>query len=170
MARIDRTLVGESCVGELPEIAHIELVLGPRGSPVEAAFVQALALPTAGHTPLFAVIAPNLMPKPATLMVPKATIRSGRQLPLIFGAAQTAIGRAVADTVAEGLIPAAEAEDLFVIVSCVVVEEARDADRVYRWNYEATRTALRRAITGEPTVARVLAEKDQAVHPEYPRR
>jgi 5,6,7,8-tetrahydromethanopterin hydro-lyase len=166
---IDRTLVGEACVGGGPEIAHIELVVGPRGSPVELAFVQGLAHPTRGHTPLLALIAPNLMAKPATLMVPKATIRHRRQLSLFFGAAQAGVARAVAHTVASGLIDAGQAEDVFIIASCVVLPEASDEDLVFSWNYEATRTALGRALRGEPSVYQVLEEEDRVVHPEYPR-
>ena len=41
MAKIDRMLVGESLVGEGNEVAHIDLIIGPRGSPVETAFANA---------------------------------------------------------------------------------------------------------------------------------
>ena len=42
MAKIDRMLVGESLVGDGNEVAHIDLIIGPRGSPVESAFANAL--------------------------------------------------------------------------------------------------------------------------------
>ena len=32
MANIDRMMVGESLVGEGNEVAHIDLIIGPRGS------------------------------------------------------------------------------------------------------------------------------------------
>ena len=39
------TLVGEALVGEGPEIAHIDLIIGAKGGAVEQAFVTALASP-----------------------------------------------------------------------------------------------------------------------------
>ena len=42
MAKINGVCVGESLVGEGNEVAHIDLLIGPRGSPVEAAFCNAL--------------------------------------------------------------------------------------------------------------------------------
>ena len=38
MAKIDRMLVGEALVGDGNEVAHIDLIIGPRGSPAETAF------------------------------------------------------------------------------------------------------------------------------------
>jgi len=87
------TLVGEALVGEGPEIAHIDLVIGSRGGPVEQAFVNALASPAVGHTPLLAVLEPNLPAKPYTLMVNKVTIKRAGQAVLIFGPAQAAVGQ-----------------------------------------------------------------------------
>ena len=69
------TLVGEALVGEGTEIAHIDLVIGKKGGAVEQAFVTALASPAKGHTPLLAVLEPNLPTKPSTLMVNKVTIK-----------------------------------------------------------------------------------------------
>ena len=40
--KIDRVLVGEALVGEGNELAHIDLIMGPRGSPAEFAFCSTL--------------------------------------------------------------------------------------------------------------------------------
>lgn len=42
MAKINRVLVGESLVGDGNEVAHIDLIIGPRGSAAETAFCNAL--------------------------------------------------------------------------------------------------------------------------------
>ena len=52
MAKIDRMMVGESLVGEGNEVAHIDLIIGPRGSPVESAFANALTNNKDGFTRL----------------------------------------------------------------------------------------------------------------------
>jgi len=77
MPKIDRMMVGESLVGEGNEVAHIDLLIGPRGSPVEAAFANALTNNKDGFTSLLAVIAPNLLTKPATVLFNKVVQNSG---------------------------------------------------------------------------------------------
>jgi 5,6,7,8-tetrahydromethanopterin hydro-lyase len=161
----ENALIGEALVGDGLEIAHIDLVIGRKGSAVEQAFVSALASPRMGHTPLLAVLEPNLQPKPATLMVNKVTIKSAGQALLMFGPAQAAVAKAVMDCVAEGTIPEAEAENLLIIVSVFIEWDAEDKKKVYDYNYEATKLAIQRAMKGEPTVKEALAKKDSAKHP-----
>ncbi|NLZ30838.1 MAG: formaldehyde-activating enzyme [Methanomicrobiales archaeon] len=165
MANFEHALIGEALVGEGPEVAHIDLVIGKKGSSVEQAFVTALASPARGHTPLLAVLTPNIPAKPPTLMVNKVTIKNAGQALLIFGPAQAAVAKAVVDSVAEGIIPEDEADDLLIIASVFIEWDASDKKKIYDWNYEATKTAIRRAIAGEPKMKEVLAAKDTAKHP-----
>jgi len=165
MVDFEHALIGEALVGEGPEVAHIDLVVGKKGSSVEQAFVTALASPARGHTPLLAVLTPNVPAKPSTLMVNKVTIKNAAQALLIFGPAQAAVAKAVVDSVAEGIIPEAEADNLLIIASVFIEWDAKDKKKIYDWNYEATKTAIRRAIRGEPKMKDVLAQKDTAKHP-----
>jgi 5,6,7,8-tetrahydromethanopterin hydro-lyase len=126
MAKINRVLVGESLVGDGNEVAHIDLVIGPRGSAAETAFVNALANNKDGFTTLLAVIAPNLPCKPNTIMFNKVTIKDARQAVQMFGPAQYGVAKAVQDSVAEGVIPANEADDVFVLVGVFIHWEAAD--------------------------------------------
>ena len=96
MAKIDRVMVGESLVGDGNEVAHIDLILGPRGSAAESAFTNALTNNKDGFTSLLAVVAPNLMCKPATVMFNKVTIKGAKQAVQMFGPAQRAVAMAVA--------------------------------------------------------------------------
>lgn len=165
MVNFEHALIGAALVGEGPEVAHIDLVIGKKGSSVEQAFVTALASPARGHTPLLAVLTPNIPAKPPTLMVNKVTIKNATQALLIFGPAQAAVAKAVVDSVAEGIIPESEADNLLIIASVFIEWDAVDKKKIYDWNYEATKTAIRRAITGEPKMNEVLAKKDTAKHP-----
>ncbi len=128
-------------------------------------FVPALASPARGHTPLLAVLTPNIPAKPPTLMVNKVTIKNASQALLIFGPAQAAVAKAVVDSVAEGVIPETEADTLLIIASVFIEWDAADKKKIHDWNYEATKIAISRAIAGEPAVAEVLAQKDTAKHP-----
>ena len=50
MAKISKVMVGKSLVGEGNEVAHVDLLIGPRGSPVETAFCNALTNNKDGFT------------------------------------------------------------------------------------------------------------------------
>ncbi|HSD57714.1 MAG TPA: formaldehyde-activating enzyme [Methanotrichaceae archaeon] len=159
------TLIGEALVGDGSEIAHIDLVIGTKGSAVDQAFVSALASPAKGHTPLLAVLEPNMPTKPATLMVNKVTIKGVQQAVLMYGPAQAAVAKAVMDCVSEGTIPEEMAEDILIIVSVFIEWDANDKKKIYENNYQATKLAIERAVTGKPTVKEVMAKKESAKHP-----
>ncbi len=158
-------LLGEALIGEGPEIAHIDLVIGDKKGPVGMAFVNSMSHMSAGHTPLLAVIRPNLLTKPSTLVVPKVTVQNLEQAAQVFGPAQTAVAKAVADTVEEGLMPKGKVEDIVIIVSVFVHPEAEDYSKIYRYNYGATKLAIQRAMEGFPSVDKVIYEKDRSTHP-----
>jgi len=158
-------LIGEALIGDEPELAHIDLLIGDKDGPVGMAFANGLAQLSAGHTPLLSVIRPNLPPKPATLIVPKVTVKNMDQAAQIFGPAQTAVAKAVVDSVAEGVIPKAEVENLVLVVSVFIHPQARDYDAIYRYNYGATKLAVKRAMESFPDIDTVLYEKDRSTHP-----
>src|ERR687883_1709167 len=114
MPRINNVCVGESLIGDGNEVAHIDLIIGPRGTPAEQAFCQALISQREGVNGLLAVIGPNLMCKPNTVMFNKVTIKNAKQAVQMFGPAQRAVATAVADCLADGTIPAEEADDIFI--------------------------------------------------------
>src|SRR5574338_1203503 len=126
MAKINKLMVGESLVGDGNEVAHIDLIIGPRGSPAEAAFAHALTNNKDGFSSLLAVVAPNLMVKPATVMFNKVTIKGAKQAVQMFGPAQRGVAMAVADCVEGGTIPANEADDRFRCVGVFIHWEAAD--------------------------------------------
>lgn len=165
MAKINRVMVGESLVGDGNEIAHIDLILGPRGSAAESAFCNALVNNKDGFTSLLAVVAPNLLCKPNTVMFNKVTIKGAKQAVQMFGPAQRAVAMAVADSVEDGTIPANEADDIFVAVGVFIHWDASDDAKIQDFNYRATREAIQRAVAGSPTAAEVVAKKGSATHP-----
>ena len=165
MATVNKVLVGESLVGDGNEVAHIDLLIGPRGSAVEAAFCNALTINKDGFTSLLAVVAPNLATKPNTVMFNKVTIKGATQAVQMFGPAQYAVAKAVADSVADGTIPADEADDLFICVGVFIHWLAEDDAKIQDYNYRAVKESIERAMAGKPTSAEVVAQKDSASHP-----
>jgi 5,6,7,8-tetrahydromethanopterin hydro-lyase len=165
MAKINRVLVGESLVGEGNEVAHIDLIIGPRGSAAETAFCNALTNNKDGFTSLLAVVAPNLLTKPNTVLFNKVTIKGAKQAVQMFGPAQHAVALAVADSVEDGTIPKDEADDLFICVGVFIHWQADDDKKIQEFNYKATREALQRAVAGEPSAAEVVSKKSSVAHP-----
>jgi 5,6,7,8-tetrahydromethanopterin hydro-lyase len=157
--------VGEALVGEGNEIAHIDLLIGKKDGPVGQAFANALVNQSAGHTTLLAVLTPNLVAKPATVMVTKVTIKGMKQAVQMFGPAQSAVAKAVADCVAEGTIPAADAEDLVIVCGVFIHPEAEDNAKILKFNYEATKLSIQRAMKNEPPIGEITAKKDSVEHP-----
>ena len=165
MAKINRVCVGESLVGEGNEVAHIDLLIGPRGSAVETAFCNALTNNKDGFTSLLAVVAPNLITKPNTVMFNKVTIKGAKQAVQMFGPAQHAVAKAVADSVADGTIPQNEADDIFICVGVFIHWEAADDKKIQQYNYQATKESIQRAVAGTPSAKEVVAKKSSVKHP-----
>ncbi|HLN07594.1 MAG TPA: formaldehyde-activating enzyme [Xanthobacteraceae bacterium] len=165
MAKINKLCVGESLVGEGNEVAHIDLLIGPRGSAAETAFANCLTNNKDGFTALLAVVAPNLIAKPATVMFNKVTIKGAKQAVQMFGPAQHAVAKAVADSVADGTIPVAEADDLFICVGVFIHWDAKDDKKIQEYNYKATKESIARAVAGEPKASEVVAKRDSVKHP-----
>ncbi len=157
-------LIGEALIGEEPELAHVDLMIGDKEGPVGQAFANGMTQLSAGHTPLLSVIRPNLPTKPATLIVPKVTVKDMDQAAQIFGPAQAAVAKAVADAVEEGIIPKDQVEDLVIVASVFIHPQATSYNRIYRYNYGATKLALKRALASFPDIDTVLDEKDRAAH------
>ena len=161
-----RTLsVGESLVGDGNEVAHIDLLIGSKDGPVGEAFAGALLNQKEGHTNLLAVVAPNLPAKPDTIMANKVTIKGEKQVGQMFGPAQAAVARAVVDSVRDGVISEAEAEDLCIIVGVFIHWLAEDDKKIFDWNYQATKESIARAMAGEPAAATVAEQAAEARHP-----
>lgn len=158
-------LIGEALVGEGEEVAHVDLLIGDKDGPVGDAFASGMSNLSAGHTPLLAVIRPNLPPKPHTLLIPKVTVRNLEEAGKIFGPAQAAVAKAVADSVEAGIIPSDKVEDWVVVCSVFIHPNAKDFRRIYHYNYGATRLALKRALDKYPSLEKVIYDKDRAKHP-----
>ena len=152
------TIIGEAFAGSGPNAAHINVVIGRKGGPVETAWATALATPRSGYIPFLTVLRPNLPVKPMTLFVNKADLRGDTHSTLTWGPAQAGVAAGVTLAVAEGLIPAAEADEVLAIVAVWIDWAADDAALVFANNKVATHDAIAAAVRGVPAIGDVLAE------------
>src|SRR6187399_3748491 len=152
MDKISGVGVGESLVGDGNEVAHVDLLIGPRGSAVETAFCNSLTNNKDGFTTLLAVVAPNLAAKPDTILFNKVTIKGAKQAVQMFGPAQAAVARAVVDSVESGVIPKDKANDLCILVGVFIHWEASDDKKIYDYNYQAAKESIARALGKKPSI------------------
>jgi 5,6,7,8-tetrahydromethanopterin hydro-lyase len=157
--------IGEALAGDGNEIAHIDLLIGSKDGPVGTAFANALANQSHGHTNLLAVLEPNLICKPATVMITKVTIKGLGQAVQMFGPAQYAVAKAVADSVGDGTIPESQAENLVCVCGVFIHPEAKDNQKILDYNYEATKQAIANAMKQQPAIGEITSKKDTAKHP-----
>jgi 5,6,7,8-tetrahydromethanopterin hydro-lyase len=159
--------IGEALTGEGNEVAHIDLMIGSKDGPVGHAFANALANQKQGFSNLLALLTPNLMSKPAAVLITKVTIKGADQAVLMFGAAQKAVAKAVSDCVASGVIPKDQVDELVIVCGVFIHWDAKDKKKIYQYNYDATKLAIQRAMRGEPKIDEILKQKDTAKHPFF---
>ena len=161
--------IGEALVGDGNEVAHIDLLIGPKNGPVGSAFTNALADQKAGHSSLLAVLEPNLICKPATVLITKVTIKGAKQAVQMFGPAQAAVAKAVSDSVASGVIPKHLADTFCIVCGVFIHWDAKDDVKIFQNNYEATKLSIARAMKGEPTIDEILQKRESVKHPFSPK-
>ena len=111
------------------------------------------------------MLAPNVGVKPATVMITKVTIKGAKQAVQMFGPAQYAVAKAVADSVEAGVIAKDQAEKLCIVCGVFIHWAAEDDKKIFQYNYDATKLAIARAMKNEPSASEMLAKKDSAKHP-----
>jgi 5,6,7,8-tetrahydromethanopterin hydro-lyase len=157
--------LGESLVGDGNEVAHVDLIIGSKTGPAGQAFTQALSRQSDGFSTLLAVVTPNLPAKPDTLLFNKVTIKGAAQAVQMFGPAQAAVARAVVDSVASGVIPRDKADDYCILVGVFIHWDAKDDKKIFKFNYQATKESIERALKGQPKVDAVISGAKTATHP-----
>jgi 5,6,7,8-tetrahydromethanopterin hydro-lyase len=161
--------LGESLVGDGNEVAHIDLIIGSKSGPAGTAFCNALTNNKDGFTTLLAVVTPNLPAKPDTLLFNKVTIKGAKQAVQMFGPAQAAVARAVVDSVESGVIPRDKADDYCIMVGVFIHWDASDDQKIYDYNYQATKESIQRALAHKPSLNEVIAGSKTSKHPFSPK-
>lgn len=151
--------------------AMLEVLIGSVNGPAGQAFANLMGQ-TEGHTRMFAMRACNQQVRPATLMVPKVTIKSSAYVNLFGGPVQSAIADGVLDSVIAGIIPAHLANELCIIVMVWIAPDCAanpEVDRkdLYRTNYEAMKLAIARAMNNSPSIEELVANRHKIFHEMY---
>ena len=87
----------------------------------------------------------------------------------MFGPAQFAVAKAVADSVADGVIPKDKCDEWCIVCGVFIHWEAEDDVKIYDFNYQATKESIERALASKPSVDEVLVGAKDAKHPYSPK-
>ena len=98
-------------------------------------------------------------------MITKVTIKGMKQAVQMFGPAQYAVAKAVADALGDGTIPADQADSLVIVCGVFIHPAAADNAKILKFNYEATKLSIERAMANSPTAAEITSKKDTVEHP-----
>jgi 5,6,7,8-tetrahydromethanopterin hydro-lyase len=154
---------GKDVTAAMPEI-----LIGSVDGPVGTAFANMMAQ-TKGHTAMFAVRDINQMVRPATMMVPKVTLKDSLNIELFGGVVQAGVADGIVDAVIEGIIPKELVNDLCIVALLWIdpgcaKEESLDKADLYKNNYEAIKLALKRALNDEPSIDELIANRHKIKH------
>ncbi len=149
--------------------AEPEIVIGELDGPVGQAMATLVGDQVKGHTRVFAILNSDVQVKPATLMVSKVTVSSGKYTNILMGSVQAGIANGVLDAVRQGIIPKEKANELGIIYSIwldpsVLEVEKVDYQGLFEVNREATVKVIRKALAGEPSIDWLLEHQDSVEH------
>lgn len=107
--------------------------------------------------PFTVVVKPGVIARPTTLFVSKGPSINEFHSKLIYGAAQMGVAKALVESLRDLNFPAGAAENWVAIIAVLVPEAADSEDEVFANNLVATRTAIRNAMQGYPSLGDCVA-------------
>ncbi len=134
--------LGTGAAGEGAESVQLDLVAGPKGSPLGDSYAYQLTYPLHRREALTTILEPNLTVRPATLILPTVEQKNLRQANMIYGPTQSAVAKAIADALEAGTIPAAAMEDEVMVVLASVDPRALDRHALYHNVHQAMAAAI----------------------------
>ncbi|HIP96517.1 MAG TPA: 4-hydroxy-tetrahydrodipicolinate synthase [Anaerolineae bacterium] len=138
--------LGTGATGEEPECVQLDLVAGPKTSPLGEAYAYQLTYPLHRREALTTILEPNLTVRPPTLILPTLEQKNLRQANMIYGPTQSAVARAIVDALEAGVIPESAMDTQVMIALASVHPRALDRHALYRNVYQAMGQAIRQAF------------------------
>jgi formaldehyde-activating enzyme len=125
---------------------QIDLVAGPKTTPLGDAYALQLTYPLHGREALTTILEPGLTVRPSTLLLPTLVQKNLRQANMIYGPTQSALARAIVDGLEEGTIPASAQEGEVMVALVTVHPKALDRNALYRSVLQASKKAIAQAF------------------------
>jgi 4-hydroxy-tetrahydrodipicolinate synthase len=112
--------VGSGVAGQGIDKVQIDLIAGNKKTPLGDAYALQMTYPFHRREALTTILEPALTVRPSTLLLPTLPQRNLRQANMVYGPAQSALGRAIVDALETEQIPA-QAVDSDVMVALVTI-------------------------------------------------
>ena len=156
---------GEAFIGEGNEMAHPTVLIGPMNGPVGHAACFAFANPQRSHTPMMAVVRPNVRAPIFTVVVNEVSMQKLDQAVLLGGPMQRALADVVRHCCHYGVLPRSVStrQSIAIVFQGFIHPAATDVHKIYAWNYWAGVECIVRAITRTPSLETI--EADTGEHP-----
>ena len=141
--------VGSGTAGEGLNHTQIDLIAGPKASPLGDAYALQLTYPLHRREALTTILEPGLTVRPSTLLLPALVQQNLRQANMIYGPTQAALARAIVDAVEGDVIPAGLLEDGVMVALATLHPKALDRHALYESVLAAAGAALAQAFSQE---------------------
>ncbi len=140
--RDDGVILSTASHGSGEEKAVIDLALGRKDGLLGDVFASQLVYLNHGKESLPIVLEPNLATLPPCMIIPVMELRSMRQANMVYGPAQGAIAKAIADLCADGRIPQKVMDEYIMLARVFMDPNALDRSSIYVNFHQATLQAM----------------------------
>lgn len=149
--------VGSSVAGQAVNKVQIDLIAGSKETPLGDAYALQMTYPFHRREALTTILEPALTVRPTTLLLPTLPQKNLRQANMVYGPAQSALGRAIVDAVEQRLIPQDAVERDVMIALVTIHPRATDRHELAQSVREAASGAIAQAFEGSD-------QREDAVH------
>jgi len=137
---------GSGTYGESLEKVHVDILTGSKDSYLGFIYAEQFTHPRHGHEALTAILEPNFMVRPSTLIVPTVRLKNLRQANMFYGPGQAAVAKAIADAITSGTIPSKAMDEEVMVAKLTVHPKALNRHALYKNVYQAMSQAISQAF------------------------
>ncbi len=137
---------GSGQAGEGEEKVQVDLIKGSKESAIARPFAELFTHPRHNFEALSAILEPNLMIRPSTLIVPMVPLKNLKQANMVYGPGQAGVGKAILDEILSGKISEDSMESDLMLVCLSVHPKATNHHTLFQNVYQAMRSALAAAF------------------------
>jgi 4-hydroxy-tetrahydrodipicolinate synthase len=145
--------IGSGVTGEGIDRVQIELIAGGKETPLGDAYALQMTYPFHRREALTTILEPALTVRPSTLLLPTLPQKNLRQANMIYGPAQSGLGRAIVDALEMGRIPRLAIDGDVMVALVTIHPRAMNrhalAESVYAAASEAVGQAFAQGEDGE---------------------
>ncbi|MBS3783962.1 MAG: formaldehyde-activating enzyme, partial [Anaerolineae bacterium] len=138
--------VGSGVAGQGVNKVQIDLIAGGKETPLGDAYALQVTYPFHRREALTTILEPALTVRPSTLLLPTLAQRNLRQANMIYGPAQSALGRAIVDALETEQIPRQSVDEDVMVALVTIHPRAMDRHALAQSVHAAASEAIEQAF------------------------